>query len=177
MAVARRTEVVAGFMAGIFGCVGLLLFLFVPYFEADTLHVQDCNRCAMGLFMWPEHYSLFYRIMHVPDNGALGGEVARLCAGYLLLLVLVALAAMRQERLERHLRLHWTVLLWLATAMLAVEVVSVSVNARSLVLPFLIPEVDSTYLVTYLLPSVAFAVVSALAAVAVVTGALTHQHT
>lgn len=61
--------------------------------------------------------------------------------------------------------------------MLAVEVVSVSVNARSLVLPFLIPEVDSTYLVTYLLPSVAFAVASALAAVAVATGALTRQHT
>jgi hypothetical protein len=176
MAVARRTEVVAGVMAGIFGCVGLLLFLFVPYFEADTLH-NDCYRCAIRLFMWPEHYSLFYRIMHVPDNGALGGEVARLCAGYLLLLLLVALAAMRQERQERHVRLHWTVLLWLATAMLAVEVVSVSVNARSLVLPFLIPEVGSTALVTYLLPSIAFAVASALAAVAVVTGALTHQHT
>lgn len=157
-------------MAGIFGCVGLLLFLFVPYFEADTRHVQDCIRCAYGLFMWPEHYSLFYRIMHVSDNGALGGEVARLCAGYVLLLVLVALAAMRQER---HLRLHWTVLLWLATAMLAVEVVSVSVNARSLVLPVLIPGVGSTALVTYLLPSIAFAVVSALAAVAVVSVALT----
>src|SRR5260221_3733646 len=148
MAVARRTEVVAGVMAGIFGCVGLLMFLFVPYFEGDTRHVQDCIRCAYGLYMWPEHYSLFYRIMHVPDNGALGGEVARLCAGYLLLLLLVALAALRQAR---HVRPHWTVLLWLATAMLGVEVVSVSVNARSLVLPVLIPEVDSTYLVTYLL--------------------------
>src|SRR5260221_4295473 len=95
MAVARRTEVVAGFMAGIFGCVGLLLFLFVPYFEAGTLHY--CYRCAIRLFMWPEHYSLFYRIMHVPDNGALGGEVARLCAGDLLLLVLVTLGAIRPQ--------------------------------------------------------------------------------
>jgi hypothetical protein len=176
MAVARRAEVVAGVMAGVFGCVGLLLFLFVPYFEADTVHYYFC-RCAVRLFMWPEHYSLFYRIMHVPDNGTLGGQVARLCAGYVLLLVLVALAATRQERQERHLRLHWTVLLWLATAMLAVEVVSVSVNARALVLPVLIPEVGSTALVIYLLPSVALAVVSALAAVAVVTGALTRQHT
>jgi hypothetical protein len=173
MAVARRAEVVAGVMAGVFGCVGLLLFLFVPYFEADTVHYYFC-RCAIRLFMWPEHYSLFYRIMHVSDNGVLGGQVARLCAGYLLLMVLVALAATRQER---HVRLHWTVLLWLATAMLAVEVVSVSVNARSLVPPVLIPKVGSTALVIYLLPSVAFAVVSALAAMAVVTGALTHQHT
>jgi hypothetical protein len=172
MAVARRTEVVAGFMAGIFGCVGLLLFLFVPYFEADTPH--GCDHCAFKLFMWPEHYSLFYRIMHVSDKGALGGQVARLCAGYVLLLVLVALAALRQTHAAR---LHWTVLLWLATAMLAVEVVSVSVNARVLVLPVLIPEVGSTALVIYLLPSVAFAVVSALAAMAVVTGALTRQHT
>ena len=171
MAVARRAEVVAGVMAGIFGCVGLLLFLFVPYFEADT-PVRRIH--YFPTFMWPEHYSLFYRIMHVPDNGALGDQVARLCAGYLLLLLLVALAATRQAR---RTSLRWTVLLWLATAMLAVDVVSVLVNARSLVLPFLIPEVGSTSLVIYLLPSIAFAVASALAAVAVVTGALTRQHT
>jgi hypothetical protein len=163
----RRTEVVAGFMAAIFGCVGLLLFLFVPAFVGLPINARVCSLpCHPNL--WPD---VFYMMTHTSGQlqRDLVLQVASMVAGYLLLVLLVALAATRQAR---RTSLRWTVLLWLATAMLAVEVVSVSVNARSLVLPFLIPEAGSTYLVTYLLPSAVFAVVSALAALVALVGQL-----
>jgi hypothetical protein len=160
-------------MAGIFGCVGLLLFLFAPYFEfiggPTWLHSYPAGYRPISL---PLHYSLYYSLTHVPYSRDGVIQVAATFAGYLLLALLVALAATRQAR---HTSLRWTVLLWLAAATLAVEVASLFVNARELQPPFLIPATTATgtmYLATSLLPSTVFAVVSALAALVAAVGQL-----
>jgi hypothetical protein len=146
------------------------MFLIEPFFVGLPINARVCSGLCPPT-MWPD---VFYMMTHTSGQlqRDLMAQVASMVAGYLLLMLLVALAATRQAR---HTSLRWTALLWLAAATLAVEVASLFVNARELRPPFLIPAttaVGTMYLATYLLPGAVFAVVSALAALVALVGQL-----